>query len=462
MDTTLNNSIANQLMDSMNLIKKEFHEMREKSIESQQSIVDRMTLKFIELKKENTEEIKTLLSISSNATNEKLFPQFQNITEQMLIKTTQIINELIPKNNDVFIKELNLMMKELNLTFKDETSKLNSQSIDKTTLITMIENKINQSITQTQTFITNSLTTTEHKLNDLREIVVKDGNKDEDLRNSVSNIVKKMENASCKGAYSENIVFSILQGLFPSAEINLVANLKEYSGDIMLIRENKPTVMIENKSYENRNIPSEQVKKFIRDVDEQKCCGLFLSQMSGIAHKQNFEINIQNKNVLLYLHNVNNDADKIKTAVDIIDSLKSKLDEFKSENNEEFIDANTLIEINKEFQSFAEKKLAITKGMRDDAEKRIREINQLNLSSLDAYLTGHFTNPKTKAKETTFVCSCCQSQWKNSQSLAAHFRGCQSNPERTNKKKNVKSMGIYSENGNDCDDMSSQFTNNER
>ena len=78
----------------------------------------------------------------------------------------------------------------------------------------------------------------------------------------------------------------------------------------------------------------------MRDVETQYCCGLFLSQNFGIANKDNFEINIHNGNILLYVHEVNNDAEKIKIAIDIIDKLKIKLDECYSNNDGYTIEKN--------------------------------------------------------------------------------------------------------------------------
>ena len=66
-------------------------------------------------------------------------------------------------------------------------------------------------------------------------------------------------------------------------------------------------------------ITLDEVKKFIRFIIEEKCNGVFLSQNSGITSKQNFQIDMCNNNILIYLHNVAYDPTIIKTAIDIID-----------------------------------------------------------------------------------------------------------------------------------------------
>jgi hypothetical protein len=73
------------------------------------------------------------------------------------------------------------------------------------------------------------------------------------------------------------------------------------SGDFMLKRINKPAILIETKDYAN-NVPKEETDKFIRDVAQQKCNGIFLSQSSGISLKENYQIEF-NKAQLVYIHN---------------------------------------------------------------------------------------------------------------------------------------------------------------
>ena len=134
-----------------------------------------------------------------------------------------------------------------------------------------------------------------------------------------------MEGASTKGRISENILSSILSTLYPYGSINPVGNIKE-SGDFIMERDGKPKILIENKNW-SCNVYQDEVKKFIRDIEVNSCCGVFLSQNTGIANKRNYEINIHNGNVLVYVHFVNNDPEKIKIAIEIIDHFKERLND---------------------------------------------------------------------------------------------------------------------------------------
>lgn len=93
-------------------------------------------------------------------------------------------------------------------------------------------------------------------------------------------------------------------------------------------RKDKPAILFENKNYD-RNVGQEEVRKFLRDIEIQNCSGIMLAQHYGITNKSNYEIELHDNNVLVYLHNVEYNADKIKAAVDIIDHFKSCLNELE-------------------------------------------------------------------------------------------------------------------------------------
>jgi hypothetical protein len=169
--------------------------------------------------------------------------------------------------------------------------------------------------------------------------------------------------------------------MFPSAEVEYVGSQKE-SGDIMIHRKDKQRILVENKCYESRQVTSDQVKKFIHDIDIQNCSGLFLSQEGGIVNKDNFEINIHNRNVLLYIHNVYYDPEIINIAIDIIDSFKTKLDEITL-TDDYSISKDTLEEINKEYQLFVEQKLTQIKMVKEFSQKMIKNIEDLQLPCLE-------------------------------------------------------------------------------
>ena len=143
------------------------------------------------------------------------------------------------------------------------------------------------------------------------------------IMNELSEFLGKYKNSSYKGQFGENQLETVLNQLFPSSEILNTTGIKA-SCDFRVNRPDLPTILVETKNYD-RNVTLDEVKKFIRDIEEQKCHGIFLSQHSGITSKQNFQIDIKGTNVLVYVHNVDYCPQTIKIATDIIDSLSYKL-----------------------------------------------------------------------------------------------------------------------------------------
>jgi hypothetical protein len=229
---------------------------------------------------------------------------------------------------------------------------------------------------------------------------------------------------------------NILRGLFPSAEVEYVGSQKE-SGDIMIHRKDKQRILVENKCYESRQVTSDQVKKFIHDIDIQNCSGLFLSQEGGIVNKDNFEINIHNRNVLLYIHNVNYDPEIIKIAIDIIDSFKTKLDEITLTDDYP-ISKDTLEEINREYQLFVEQKLTQLKMVKEFSQKMIKNIEDLQLPCLEKMLSsrfGYITSGK-------FICEKCNFIGKNPLALSVHKRTCDKTNLSASEISNVPSINV--------------------
>ena len=257
------------------------------------------------------------------------------------------------------------------------------------------------------------------RLGEIKEISSTNSNSQSNLYANINELLKKMENSSSKGKISENLLFNVLHSLYPTAQIESVGNIKE-TGDILIKRRDKPVILFENKNYD-RNVGQEEVRKFLRDVETQKCCGIMLAQHYGIANKNNFEIEIHNNNVLIYMHNVEYDSYKIKAAVDIVDHFKICLDDLELGTGEHIsLDKEFLDDINKEYQNFANNKLTHIKTIKDTQQKLIAQVEDLKIPTLEHYLSRMYAS--SGAKENT--CEYCNYVAKNLRALTAHHRGC--------------------------------------
>ena len=237
----------------------------------------------------------------------------------------------------------------------------------------------------------------------------------------LNNLLNRFENSSNKGKMSENLVLNTLKDMYPNAEIYSVGQTKE-TCDIMLVRNNKPKILVENKDW-RRPVIQEEVKKFMRDIELQKCCGLFLSQNTTITTKDNFEINVHDGNVLVYVHCANNDPEKIKIALDIIDAFYSSLklleDESCSEQDMNTISKEVTDHINAEYQNFLSKKNKTIKMAKEFIQTLVKQIEEFTIPSLETYLLSKYSVSSSK-----YVCEFCGFMGKNQQSKSAHMRGC--------------------------------------
>jgi len=248
----------------------------------------------------------------------------------------------------------------------------------------------------------------------------------------LNSLLNRFENSSKKGKLSENSVFNCLSEVYPQAEINPVGQTKE-TGDIMLIRNNKPKILVENKDW-TRPVVQSEVAKFIRDIEVQKCNGIFLSQNTAITTKNNFEINVHDGYVLVYVHDVNNDSEKIRIAVDIVDSFSNTLkiieDDANSEDEINSISKETTDHINSEYQNFVSQKNKTIKMAKDFIQNLVKQLEGYTFPTLELYLASKYSSSSSK-----YECEFCGFCGKNQQSKSAHLRGCAERKKILDKKK---------------------------
>lgn len=352
-----------------------------------------MGTKINKFKKECIDELKTVFGTTTTEQSKEILA---------CIRETNVQDTNTPETRDVFLDKKVL----------EEFTKTVNQSLAQTqaTLISLIgvsESRLDARIQ-----------TGEHGIQELKSVLLQHQTAQQTLQTSMTDILKKFDNSSCKGNLSENLTYSMLVSMFPHAQIDSVGDQKE-TGDIILVRQNRPRILIENKDHETRNVPKTDVAKFIRDCEIQNCCGIMLAQHRGITNKQNFELQINNRNVLLYVHEVRFDANKIRTAIEIVEHFKMKLDEMVCKDDDVSIDQETLDEINKECAAYAAHKQLLLKLMKDHTEKMTAAIHELKLPHLEKYLSSRFASTATQ-QDT--VCKFCEKTVPKS--MTQHYRYC--------------------------------------
>lgn len=420
---SLDSNVAAALLDNMKALQRQVLNIKDTVEKNQTDIGTMFTLKFVDFKRDYMEDMRMILS--SNA-NEKVAPIIKQYNDTLLDKTRIMINEIIPKNQEILYKSIENTLDNLQKSINNDTNSLMKSSLTKDVLdkfTQSLDEKFSTTLINSQSMFNSIITSTEHRisnrLTEIKDASVINNSSQSTLCTNVNDLLKKMENSSSKGKLSENILFNVLHSLHPTAQIESVGNIKE-TGDIIMRRRDKPVILFENKNYD-KNVVQDEVRKFLRDVEHQNCSGIMLAQHYGIANKNNFEIEIHNNNILVYLHKVEYDADKIKAAIDIIDYFKEALGDVESGNGELVnINKETLDDINKEYQNFINNKLLHIKTIKDFQQKLIAQVDDIKVPALEHFLSKLYAS--SSSKENT--CDYCSYVAKNVRALTAHHRGC--------------------------------------
>jgi len=424
---SLNSDLATQIINNMKILQDKVDNVNTLNLNN----IDKLNSRLIELKRDNIEDIKMILNLNNV---ERIGPLIETLTSSLLDKTTILINDIFPKNQENIIKEIIPIISQLQSSIIDETKKVNSGSIDKTileNLLQIFEQKFNQAVFQSQININAVITANdnriESKLAELRDISNESNNISRILTENTATLSRQSDNSAIKGRISEIQLMDIIHKLFPSGDIYDTSQENE-QGDIHLIRDNKPTIVFENKCY-TRNVDKREVDKFTNYMCKNDYCGLFLSQTSGISGKENFEINLLNNNVLIYIHNVEYNPNIIKTAIEIIDNLKPKLEQIHTddEDTKNYISIEILHKINDEYKTFIEQKEAFKKLKKENYDNELKILENLNLNAIEVYLRAKLSSIVTTLNNKR-ICEFCGYQGPKNNSLSYHYGKCKSIP----------------------------------
>ena len=430
------------ITNELSTIKDTLNKLNSDITKLNNDITNNVITKFYELKNNYVEDLKLIIDKSGSENILKILEKLEKENDKIVDKTTLIINDIVPKNISNYYLQHEVAIKN----FKEDMIKQIEQlketniSIDKIQFI--FTEKYNNLSTTIQNNILNYITTSEEKIkntiNEIKDISSQTNVQQENINNELVKFLSQYKIASKKGQFGENLLESILTSLFPSAEIvNTTGD--SGSGDFILQRKDKFKILLENKNYDSTNVSKKEVEKFINDVENQNCSGIMMSQRTGISSKQNFEIDINNGNVLIYIHNMNYDSDKILLACDIIDNLREKIKDIEKTDNSIVLPESVLIKINEQYQKFINKREEIINHVNENAKTLITMIKTLELSDLNNILCSKFASTKI-SNNTVFKCNKCNDkEFTTMRSLSNHKRYCFLKPIEKNNTSDTQS-----------------------
>lgn len=397
-------------------------------------------MKLLESKREYIEDIKNIVNTSTLSNNEKINAIIEKNNDSLLTKTTQKLVEINSKDVDKMMTSIQQPIISYINSSEERTNSNLAQikdgvsNLSKTTQMLMEINgkdtdKMMISIQQPIiSYINSSEERTNSNLAQLKDSVSHQNVTQSKLSLDINDFLGKYKhNSQFKGAVAETDLYYMLQSIMPTDEIIKVSG-STATCDFKVNRQNKQNscILFESKDY-SQTVPSDEVSKFERDIQIQKNHGVMVSQRSPITYKNQFQIDIINGLIHVYIPNADYNTEKVKIAIDIIDNLDMRLKHLENVSDNEFVKISKTDsdEIAEEYRQFGFKKLQMLDTIKSINKQLVDKLDEIQLPKIKQFLvkTGSIEN------DNGLKCTFCRWSGKNKASLGAHLRNCKSNPK---------------------------------
>lgn len=320
--------------------------------------------------------------------------------ERVLDKSNPInlAQELISKIDGLKI-DMKQQMQDSNVESRKDMREMIRSEVGVNAISGIIEDKLDKSAGYQSEKIKNDINSTINSV--VGDKLVKIDVKSDDLSSKFQEYIGRQENSNQKGRMSENELKLTLDDIFPMAVVDKISG-EAHTCDIIIKREGKDDILVENKNYKTK-VPITEVNKFISDIQNKEKHGIFISQYSSIANKDNFQIDIDGDKVLLYICNVNYDKDMISTGVKIVDNFSNALKKVSSSSDSENVKMKILEGFNDDYKKFITKRDNLTTKLKENYNQLQEIIRDLNMPNIDKFLIERFAH----AESNVFVCDIC-------------------------------------------------------
>ena len=418
LSSKIDNTLTSQILSIVKDLKGEIYKIN-----------NEISMKLNDAKKDYIDDVKTLFSHAELSTQEKINHILEKSNDTLLAKTTLLMSDIIPKSHDKNYTNIENCVKQFFTTISDDTKQLlKMNGLDKSDgLVENIDKNINKMFSNIQQSLFNAIQTSESRtfssIQQVNDTINLQKQIQENLSVELNTFLNKYKsNSSIKGSVSECELYSLLQKILPNDFLARCSS-EACSCDIRLTRKDKrlPVILFENKDY-TATVNTDEIDKFERDLKLQRCHGIFISQNSPIAYKENFHIDIINNIIHLYIPNGGYDIEKIKLAINIVDSLSEKLSLIILDPNEEIyeLSIDDFEDLKKEYCEFANKKIEFIDLIKIITKQLTDKLESIQLPVLKKITVGN-----TETKNIGIICSLCNKfNAKNKASLGAHMKHC--------------------------------------
>jgi len=401
LDSRIGDAIHAQILHTVTEIKNDV-----------QQLSSNLLLKLHEIKREYIEDMKLILSNTEMTLQEKVATMIEKHNHLMIDKTSNLIQEYVPRQHEAHSATIQQCIRTHSEQILGALHKSDPDS--NPNLLDQVEKSFHQMFQTLQQTVLNTSQQISDKLSVQKQI-------HETLSGELNAFLNKYRNnSSVKGAVSEIELYYMLQKLAPTDEI-IRCSGDTASCDIKLNRKDKslPTILFESKDYVT-SVNSEEVAKFERDLQMQKCHGIFISQNSPITFKENYHIDIVGGLIHLYVSNVKYDVEKVKVAIHIMDHLAQRLSlSHELGQDTAQIDKEEFELLKEEYVRFANQKNEMAESIKMFSKQLTDKLEDIKLPILRK-ITGN-----NEVNKVGILCDICNNWWgKNQMSVSAHKKAC--------------------------------------
>ena len=391
-------------------------------LDSLKSVVSNLTSfignKLYETKDNYVKELKETLRNTDSNTILNISTTVEKNNVLLIDKIMNVLIDIIPKSHNKQYEDIIKVFKDDMINSLDKL-KSPDYTIDK--ISSLVDSKYNNLVFNIQDNMMKYITLSEDRLNSNIMLVKDISNKNsiiqDQINNDLTQYLGKYKTSVNKGTFSENNLFSIIEKEYPSSDLINTSGFTSM-GDMVLKRKDCVPILFENKDYTN-NVRKDEVDKFIKDVSKNEYNGIFISQHSGIVGRDHFQIDIHNKNILIYIHSCDYDIDKIKLAINTIDTISDKLIDINTDNST--ISVEMVKNMNNDYRSFITNRETMINFFKDNHKKTLELFTHSKLPSLEKFLSLHFA----ETKKNKLLCNSCHKyETDNLKSMARHKHSC--------------------------------------
>lgn len=388
------------------------------------------------------DEIKNVLSNHNT--------QLTNLSTNML-SSNSVLQSKIENIRDITNNELRTMFLDLQqqLAKGAESSELKSIFENFRERIEILNNQKLNDIDRKNLEIFSNLQSSFEKSLDSHQI----NNKIVSIETTLSSINENFSNNSAKkGQVAETVLFNVLTEAFQDTEI-LDTSHSSNSGDIQMVKDDKPTILIDSKNFGSKTVPKRDLDKFYTDIQQNNCSGILCNAFGGIANKQHFEIDIVDKNIIVFIHSHQFDSNLFRLATNIIYNMHQELRDKQTDSIilDQRLYQNIKIEYNYYIQTF--------RHHLDIIKSNVNSLSQLSFTLLDNFFKRKATNVELKQ----FSCHICSAQLSTEKILKTHLKKQHSNllPPTSVRQARQKKIVNKKENDDDIKDDIKDDINND-